>query len=131
MQFWHSKKPTIAAVHGYCLAGAFEVMLACDISIAEEKTFLGEPEVRFGSGIIAMLAPWVTGPKQAKEILLTGNDRLTANQCLQMGLLNYVEKGEGVFQKSFDIARQICMASERSVQLTKQSINQSFEFAGF
>ena len=36
MQFWHSKKPTIAAVHGYCLAGAFEVMLACDISIAEE-----------------------------------------------------------------------------------------------
>ena len=41
------------------------------------------------------------------------------------------EKGEGVFQKSFDIARQICMASERSVQLTKQSINQSFEFAGF
>ena len=106
-------------------------MLACDISIAEEKTFLGEPEVRFGSGIIAMLAPWVTGPKQAKEILLTGNDRLTATQCLQMGLLNYVEKGEGVFQKSFDIARQICMASERSVQLTKQSINQSFEFAGF
>ena len=131
MQFWHSKKPTIAAVHGYCLAGAFEVMLACDISIAEEKTFLGEPEVRFGSGIIAMLAPWVTGPKQAKEILLTGNDRLTANQCLQMGLLNYVEKGESVFQKSFDIARQICMASERSVQLTKQSINQSFEYAGF
>ena len=47
-----------------------------------------------------------------------------------MGLLNYVEKGEGVFQKSFDIARQICMASE-VVQLTKQSINQSFEFAGF
>ena len=87
--------------------------------------------MRFGSGIIAMLAPWVTGPKQAKEILLTGNDRLTANQCLQMGLLNYVEKGEGVFQKSFDIARQICMASERSVQLTKQSINQSIEFAGF
>ena len=40
------EKPTIAAVHGYCLAGAFEVMLACDISIAEEKTFLGESEVR-------------------------------------------------------------------------------------
>ena len=40
MQFWHSKKPTIAAVHGYCLAGAFEVMLACDISIAEEKIII-------------------------------------------------------------------------------------------
>ena len=56
---------------------------------------------------------------------------------LKYGAHNYhplpvvLEKGEGVFQKSFDIARQICMASERSVQLTKQSINQSFEFAGF
>ena len=67
MQFWHSKKPIIASVHGYCLAGAFEVMLACDISVADENTFFGEPEVRFGSGIIAMLAPWFTGPKPSKR----------------------------------------------------------------
>ena len=130
MQFWHSKKPTIASVHGYCLAGAFEVMLACDISVADENTFFGEPEVRFGSGIIAMLAPWVTGPKKAKEILLTGHDKFTAEQCLKMGILNYVEKDENVFRKALSIAEQITMASDKSVQLTKKSINKSYEIAG-
>ena len=125
MQFWHSKKPTIASVHGYCLAGAFEVMLACDISVADENTFFGEPEVRFGSGIIAMLAPWVTGPKKAKEILLTGHDKFTAEQCLKMGILNYVEKDKNVFRKALSIAEQITMASDKSVQLTKKSINKS------
>ena len=69
MQFWHSPKPTIAAVHGYCLAGAFELALACDITVAAKTTKFGEPEVRFGTGIVAMLLPWITGPKQAKEIL--------------------------------------------------------------
>ena len=61
------------------------------------------------------------------------NNRLNGfNKWLfENGHTEYVEKGESVFQKSFDIAGQICMASERSVQLTKQSINQSFEFAGF
>ena len=130
MQFWHSKKPTIASVHGYCLAGAFEVMLACDITVAEENTFFGEPEVRFGSGIIAMLAPWITGPKQAKEILLTGQDKFTAEQCLRMGVLNYVEKDENVFSKALSIAEQITMSSDKSVQLTKKSINESYETAG-
>ena len=73
MQFWDCPKPTIAAVHGFCLAGAFELALACDITVAAEGTRFGEPEARFGSGIIAMLLPWVTGPKQAKELLLTGS----------------------------------------------------------
>src|SRR5258708_13607426 len=72
MQFWDCPNPTIAAVHGFCLAGAFELALACDITVAAEGTRFGEPEARFGSGIIAMLLPWLTGPKQAKELLLTG-----------------------------------------------------------
>ena len=129
MQFWDSKKPTIAAVHGFCLAGAFEVMLACDISISGKDTFFGEPEVRFGSGIIAMLAPWVTGPKQAKEILLTGNDRLTAEHCYKMGVLNHVVDEGQVRQKSLEIANQISKASDQSVQSTKRAINKSYEIS--
>jgi len=130
MQFWHSKKPTIAAVHGYCLAGAFEMMLACDISVASEETFFGEPEVRFGSGIIAMLAPWITGPKQTKEMLLTGNDNFSANYCLQIGILNYVVKKDELFQKAIEVADQISQASDKSVQLTKKAINKSYELSG-
>ena len=57
MAFWDCPKPTIALVHGFCMAGAFEVALACDITIAAEGTRFGEPEVRFGTGIVAMLLP--------------------------------------------------------------------------
>lgn len=43
-RFWHLKKPTIAAVRGYCLAGACELALICDITIAADDAIFGEPE---------------------------------------------------------------------------------------
>ena len=130
MQFWNSKKPTIAAIHGYCLAGAFEMMLACDISISSRDALFGEPEVRFGSGIIAMLAPWITGPKQSKEMLLTGSDRFDAEYCIRIGVLNHIVDNEKLMEKAIKIGDQISQASDKSVQLTKRAINKSFEAAG-
>ena len=57
MRFWHCKKPTIAAVQGYCLAGGCELALACDITIAAEDAVFGEPELKFGAGIVVMILP--------------------------------------------------------------------------
>ena len=74
MRFWDSPKPTIAAVHGACLAGALEIALSCDLTVAGEDAVFGEPELKFGAGIVTMLLPWMTGPKQAKSIILTGED---------------------------------------------------------
>ena len=71
MRFWDSPKPTLAAVHGYCLGSAMELALACDITIASEDCRFGAPEVKFGSGIVAMLLPWLAGPKHAKYLLLS------------------------------------------------------------
>ena len=76
MRFWHCPKPTIAAVRGACLAGACELALACDLTIAAEDAFFGEPELKFGAGIVVMMLPWMVGPKIAKEIILTGEDRI-------------------------------------------------------
>lgn len=129
MQFWNSPKPTIAAVHGFCIAGAMEVMMACDLAVASEETLMGEPEVRFGSGIVAMLAPYVTGPKQAKELLLTGNDRIPARRCYDMGLVNRVVPEGQALEEGLALARQIASASAPSVQATKRAINRTFELA--
>lgn len=130
MQFWDCAKPTIAAVHGFCLAGAFELALACDITVAAEGTRFGEPEVRFGSGIVALLLPWITGPKQAKELLLTGTDQITAERALEMGIVNHVVPQGEHLQKAMQLAAGIAAAAPRSVQMTKRAINRSFEIMG-
>ncbi len=130
MKFWDNPKPTIAEVHGYCLAGAFEVSLACDITMASDEAIFGEPEVRFGTGAVAMLLPWVTGPKQAKELMLSGEDRLPAREALRLGLVNQVVETDQLSERSEQLARKIARASAVSVQLSKQAINRSYEIMG-
>jgi enoyl-CoA hydratase len=131
MQFWDCPKPTIAAVHGHCMGGAFELMLACDVTVASDTALFGEPEVRFGSGIVAMLLPWVTGPKAAKELLLSGQDRLSAARARELGIVNHVVPEPEVLAKAEAIARDFVAAASDSVRLTKQAINRSYEIMGF
>ncbi|TEA74179.1 enoyl-CoA hydratase/isomerase family protein [Allopusillimonas ginsengisoli] len=130
MQFWDSPKPTIAAVHGYCLAGAFELALACDVTIAAQGTRFGEPEVRFGSGIIAMLLPWVAGPKAAKELLLTGTDDVDAERALALGIVNNVVESGKQLEEAYRIAGAMAAAAPLSVQMTKRAINRSYDVMG-
>ena len=129
MQFWNAPKPTIAAAHGHCIGGAMELLMACDLAVASEFTLFGEPEVRFGSGIVAMLAPYVIGPKQAKELLLTGNDRVSAQRCYEMGILNRVVADGDEMKAAMAMATQITSAAPRSVQMTKAAIHRSYELA--
>jgi len=130
MQFWDCPKPTIAAVHGYCVGGAFEVMLACDVTVAGEGALFGEPEVRFGSGIVALLLPWIAGPKAAKEILLTGQDRLSAARAREIGIVNHVVPDNDVMAKAEAIARDMIAAAPGSVRMTKRAINRTYDIMG-
>ncbi len=125
-----SPVPVIAEVDGFALGGGFELMLACDITVAAEGTLFGEPEVRFGSGIIAMLLPWVTGPKQAKELLLTGNDKVPAERALAMGIVNRVVPADELMATATSIANDIAAAAPLSVKLTKRAINRTYEIMG-
>ena len=127
MQFWDCPKPTVAAVHGYCLAGAFEMALSCDLTVAAEGTRFGESEVRFGSSIVAMLLPWFVGPKAAKELLLTGNDQVDAPRALQLGIVNHVVPAGQELDKAMQLARDMAAAAPLSVTLTKRAINRTYE----
>lgn len=127
MRFWDSPKPTIAAVHGYCLGGAMELALACDITIAARGCRLGEPEVKFGSGIVAMLLPFLCGPKRAKELLLTGNDRVSAEQAEAWGLVNRVCDADWLVHEARALAREIARNDSLAVRLTKQAVNSVYE----
>ena len=130
MRFWHSPKPTIAAVAGPCLAGACELALACDITIAAEGAFFGEPELKFGAGIVVMILPWIVGPKLAKEIILTGMDRIDAARAREMGMVNRVVPADALQQEALSLARYIAVIDPNLVKQTKRAINRSIEARG-
>ena len=130
MRFWDSPKPSIAAVHGYCLGSAMEMAVACDITIASEESRFGAPEVRFGSGIVALILPWVIGVKAAKEMLLTGDDKVSAERALSLGLVNRVVKKQDLESETLALARSIASNDQLAVRLTKQAINETCETMG-
>ena len=130
MQFWDCRKPTIAAVHGFCVGGGLELAMACDLVIAGEDAVFGQPEVRFGSGIVAMLVPWMVGPKLAKDILLSGNDRIPASRAAEIGLITEKVAAGSHLERAMEKAREIAQAAPLSVELTKRAINRGFDIRG-
>ncbi len=130
MRFWDFPKPTVAAVHGYCLGSGMEMAVACDVTVAAEGCRFGAPEVRFGSGIVALILPWIIGPKQAKELLLGGDDAIPAERALALGLVNRVVPAERCFDAALEVARGIAANDALAVALTKQAINRSAEIMG-
>lgn len=129
-RFWSLKKPTIAAVNGYCLAGGCELALCCDITIAADDATFGEPELKFGAGIVVMILPWLVGPKRAKEILLTGADRIPAKEALDIGLINRIVPAAQVEASAMAMAKHIAVIDPDLVQKTKRAINRQFEIMG-
>lgn len=130
MRFWYLSKPTIAAVNGAAMAGGCEMAMACDITIAGESALFGEPEVKFGAGIVVMLLPWLAGPKKAKEIAMLGMDRISAAEALGWGLVNRVVPDNTVLDTAMNLARRIAVVDPMVISRTRQQINETMELAG-
>jgi enoyl-CoA hydratase len=130
MRFWRCPKPTIAAVHGPCVAGAFEMALACDITIAAEDAFFGEPELRFGAGIVTMLLPWMASPKHASRIILSGQDKISAALAMQMGFVSEVVASGEHLSVAMRVARNIAKMDPELVRQTKKAIQVTYNVQG-
>ena len=87
-------------------------------------------QVKFGSGAVAMLLPFVAGAKAAKEILLTGDDHLTAQRALALGIINHVAPAGEELAKALEIAESIAAADPMAVQMSKRALNRSYEAMG-
>ncbi|MSQ11952.1 MAG: crotonase/enoyl-CoA hydratase family protein [Dehalococcoidia bacterium] len=70
---WSVGKPIIAQVHGYCLAGATDLVLHCDLIVAAEDASIGYPAVRALGSPPTHMWTYLVGPQWAKYLLLTGN----------------------------------------------------------
>jgi enoyl-CoA hydratase len=130
MSFWNLSKPTLAAVNGPALAGGFELMLACDLAIAVKEAVFGEPELKFGAGIVSMLLPWFVSPKIAKGVIFTGEDTVSARQALDWGLLNKVVDASELMPEAMAMARKLAQMEPMVIRRTKMAVNRTYEIMG-
>jgi enoyl-CoA hydratase len=103
------KKPVIAAVEGYALAGGFEVALACDLIVASREATFGLPEVRrgllaAGGGLVRL--PRLLPPRVAAEIILTG-EFVDAEAMARHGVVSRLTEPGGAVGGALELAAKI------------------------
>ncbi|MGH7898720.1 MAG: enoyl-CoA hydratase-related protein [Candidatus Binatia bacterium] len=129
-RLWNLPKPTIAQVHGYCLAGATELAGHCDIVFAAENAEFGHPAGR-ALGVIPTLSlwPYLIGIRRTKEFLFTG-DSMTAAQALEYGLVNRVVPVDRLEDEVLGYARRVARVPLDMLTLHKAATNRFFELMG-
>src|SRR5262249_14066176 len=90
----------------------------------------GEPELKFGAGIVVMLLPWLTGPKQAKELILSGADDIPAERALALGMINRIVPVGEELAAAQTLARQLAVVDPNLVRQTKRAISRAYEIMG-
>ena len=129
MELWALTRPTIAAVRGWCLAGGCELAMACDMIVATEDARFGEPEIRYGSGPVALIMPFVLGQKKTNELLFTG-DTIDAAEALRCGLVNRVVAADELESAVEDLVRKIAPTPLAVLRLTKLALLRAYEAMG-
>jgi enoyl-CoA hydratase/carnithine racemase len=116
-------KPVIAAVNGYCLAGGFELALACDMRIASDTATFGLPEVTWGimpgAGGTQRL-PRIAPLGAALELILTG-ERISAAEAYRLGIVNRVVPPGELMSAALSLAERICRNGPVAVRAAKEA----------
>lgn len=129
LNIWRAPIPVIAAVNGYALAGALELMMCCDLAIAADTARFGEPEVRHNSGPPALMMPWLLATRDVRWLMFTG-DLVDAAEALRMHLVNRVVPAAELAGAVDRLARKLARMPVPALRYTKESINGQQMIAG-
>jgi E-phenylitaconyl-CoA hydratase len=115
------RKPVIAAINGYCLAGGLELALACDLRIASTAASFGCPEVKWSilHGYGAMRLVQTIPFSIAAEMLLTG-ERIDAQRAHEAGLVSRLVAPQELLPLAFRLAETIASNAPAAVKITKE-----------
>jgi len=123
-------KPSIAMVHGACIAGGLMLAWVCDLIVASDDAFFADPVVRMGiPGVEYFAHPWMLGPRFAKEALFTG-DRFSAQRAYELGMVNRVVPRAELAETAFALADRIAAMPPFGLALAKRAVNQCEDLMG-
>ena len=129
LKLWYARKPTIAAVQGWCIGGGTDMVLCADLIVAGEGARFGYPPSRvWGTPTTAM---WVyrLGFERAKRYLLTG-DEIPARKAAEIGLVLEVVPDADLQAHAFALARRMAQVPVSQLVMLKLLVNQTAENMG-
>ena len=123
-------KPTVAMVQGACVAGGLMLAWVCDLIVASDDAFFGDPVLKMGiPGVEYFAHPWMVGPRFAKEMLFTG-DRFDARRAYELGMVNRVVPRDDLESTTFAVAERIAAMPRFGLALAKRAVNQCEDLMG-
>jgi enoyl-CoA hydratase len=129
MSLFHSEKPVLCKVHGYCVAGGTDMALCSDLLVVATDAKIGYPPARvWGSPTTAL---WTArlGPMRAKRLLLTG-DSLTGDQAAEWGLATEAAAPEELDERFEALVERVARLPVNQLVMMKMLVNQSLYAQG-
>ncbi|PWT94093.1 MAG: hypothetical protein C5B54_00560 [Acidobacteria bacterium] len=127
LKLYRCPKLTVAALNGFATGAGLDLALACDFRISAEKAKLAEAYISMGlvsDGGGSFLLSHMIGMPRALELLATG-ESLTAEQALQLGIVNKICPAEELNAKSIEYAAKLAEKPQTAVRLLKKLVKQN------
>jgi enoyl-CoA hydratase/carnithine racemase len=128
-RIFNLRKPTVAVVEGYAVAGGFELLISCDFCITADDAKVGDFHIRralFGGAGPIYRLPRYVGLRKAKELMLTGK-LLTGKECEEWGLANVSAPAEGLDQAVEDFVAPLKDKGGLIMHITKMTANRGLD----
>ncbi len=129
MAIWHTHKPVIVQVHGWCVGGASDTALCGDLIIASEDARIGTPYSRMWGAYLSGMWLYRLGLTKAKEYALTGKP-LSGREAADVGLINEAVPFEELEDTVRERAMQLASIPASQLAAMKLVVNHAYENMG-
>lgn len=124
MSLFHSEKPVVCKVHGYCVAGGTDMALCSDLLVVSEDAKIGYPPARVWGVPTTSLWSWRIGPARAKRLLLTG-DSISGAEALEWGLATEAAPADELAERFEALLGRVAGIPVNQLVMHKLLVNQS------
>lgn len=124
MSLFHSDKPVICKVQGFCVAGGTDMALCCDLLVIEDEASIGYPPARVWGVPTTALWAYRIGVEKAKRLLFTG-DCLSGKEALEWGLATEAPPANKLDERFERLLERVARLPINQLVMMKLLINQT------
>jgi enoyl-CoA hydratase len=129
MSLFHSEKPVLCKVHGFCVAGGTDMALCSDLLVVEDEAKIGYPPARVWGVPTTALWSWRIGPARAKRLLLTG-DSISGAEAAEWGLAAEAAPADRLDSRFEALLSRVTQVPVSQLVMHKLLVNQAFYAQG-